>query len=41
MTTVARRSRSPVADMLSWLESGTGFDTRSFGLAPYVKVVRP
>lgn len=38
MTTVARRSRSPVADMLSWLESGTGFDTRSFGLAPYVKV---
>ena len=38
MTTVARRSRSPVADMLSWLESGTGFDTRSFGLAPYVNV---
>lgn len=38
MTTVARRSRSPVTDMLSWLESGTGFDTRSFGLAPYVRV---
>ncbi|MGN6575307.1 MAG: Hsp20/alpha crystallin family protein [Nocardioides sp.] len=38
MTTVARRSRSPVAEMLSWLESGVGFDARSFGLAPYVKV---
>jgi HSP20 family molecular chaperone IbpA len=38
MTTVARRSRSPVAEMLSWLESGTGIDARSFGLAPYVRV---
>ena len=38
MTTVARRGRSPVADILSWLESGTGFDARSLGLAPYVKV---
>ena len=38
MTTVARRTRSPVAEMLSWLESGTGLDTRSLGLTPYVRV---
>ena len=38
MATLARRGKSPVAEMLSWLEGGTGLDTRSFGLAPYVRV---
>ena len=38
MANVARRSRSPISDMLSWLESGTGLDTRTLGLTPYVRV---
>jgi HSP20 family protein len=38
MSAVVRRSRGPVADMLSWLESGTGLDVKSFGLTPVVRV---
>jgi HSP20 family molecular chaperone IbpA len=38
MTTVARHSPSPVADMLDWLESGPALGLRGFGLAPYVRI---
>ena len=35
MTSVARHSPSPVADVLDWLESGPALGLRGFGLAPY------
>jgi HSP20 family protein len=38
MTSVARHSPSPVADMLDWLESGPALGLRGFGLGPYVRV---
>ena len=38
MTSVARHSPSPVADMLDWLESGPALSLRGFGLAPYVRI---
>jgi HSP20 family protein len=38
MTSVARHSPSPVADMLDWLESGPALGLRGFGLAPYVRI---
>lgn len=38
MATLAKRSPSPVSDMLDWLESGNPFGLRGFGLAPYVRV---
>ena len=36
-STVARRTASPIADMLDWLESATP-SWRGLGLAPYVRV---
>ncbi len=38
MTSVARHSPNPVADVLDWLESGPALGLRGFGLAPYVRV---
>ena len=38
MATLVKRSSNPVAEMLDWLESGTPFNLRAFGLAPYVRV---
>jgi HSP20 family protein len=38
MSTIARRTSSPMADMLEWLESNGPFNVRGMGLAPYVRV---
>lgn len=38
MSTVAKRSSTPMADMLEWLESNSPFNLRGIGLAPYVRV---
>ena len=38
MTSDARHSPSPVADVLGWLESGPALGLRGFGLAPYVRI---
>lgn len=38
MSTVARRTSTPMADMLEWLESNSPFNVRGLGLAPYVRV---
>jgi len=38
MTSGARHSPSPVAEMLDWLESGPALALRGFGLAPYVRI---
>lgn len=38
MTSLARRSSSPVSDPLDWLDSSTAVDVRGLGLAPYVRV---
>jgi HSP20 family molecular chaperone IbpA len=37
MTTVAHRS-SPIAEMLEWLETGTGLGRRGLGLTPNLRV---
>lgn len=38
MTTIARRSASPMAEMLDWLESNAPLNLHGVGLAPYVRV---
>ena len=38
MSTVARRSASPVSEILDWFESSTPFRMRGFGLLPFVRV---
>ncbi|HSJ20131.1 MAG TPA: Hsp20/alpha crystallin family protein [Nocardioidaceae bacterium] len=38
MTTVAKRSSSPMAEMLDWLESNAPLNLRGLGLAPYVRI---
>lgn len=38
MTTLARRSSSPMSDLLDWLDSSTPLGVRGLGLAPYVRV---
>jgi HSP20 family protein len=38
MTTVSRRSSSPIAEMLDWIDQGTPFGFRGLGLTPYVRV---
>lgn len=38
MSTIARRTSTPMADMLEWLESNSPFNVRGLGLAPYVRV---
>jgi HSP20 family molecular chaperone IbpA len=38
MATLSRRTSHPVAEMLDWLETGTPFSLRGFGLAPFVRV---
>lgn len=38
MATLAKRSSSPMAEMMDWLESNAPFNFRSFGLAPVVRV---
>ena len=38
MSTIARRTSIPMADMLEWLESNSPFNVRGLGLAPQVRV---
>ena len=38
MTTLARRAGGPVAEMLHWLETNSGFDVRDFGPSSFVRV---
>jgi HSP20 family molecular chaperone IbpA len=38
MSTIAKRTSSPMSDMLEWLESNSPFNVRGVGLAPYVRV---
>jgi HSP20 family protein len=38
MTTVAKRSSSPMAEMLDWLESNAPLNLHGLGLAPYVRI---
>ncbi len=38
MATVAKRTSTPMADMLEWLETNSPFSLRGMGLAPYVRV---
>ena len=38
MTTIARRSSSPIAEMLDWIDQGAPFGFRGLGLTPYVRV---
>ncbi len=38
MTTVARRTSNPMAEMLDWLESNSPLNLHGVGLAPYVRV---
>jgi HSP20 family protein len=38
MTTVAKRSSSPMAEMLDWLESNSPLNLHGLGLAPYVRI---
>lgn len=38
MSSVAKRSSTPMAEMLEWLESNSPFNLRGMGLAPYVRV---
>jgi HSP20 family protein len=38
MTTVAKRSSSPMAEMLDWLESNAPLNLHGVGLAPYVRI---
>lgn len=38
MTTLAKRSSSPMAEMLDWLESNAPVNLHGVGLAPYVRV---
>lgn len=38
MSTIARRTSIPMADMLEWLESNSPFNVRGLGLAPHVRV---
>ena len=38
MATLAKRTSSPMAEMLDWLESNSPFNLHGVGLAPYVRV---
>ena len=38
ITEVAQRPSTPMADMLTWLESNSPFNLRGLGVAPYVHV---
>ncbi|HSE08100.1 MAG TPA: Hsp20/alpha crystallin family protein [Nocardioidaceae bacterium] len=38
MAAIAKRSTSPMAEMLDWLESNAPLNLRGLGLAPYVRV---
>ena len=38
MSTLARRSSSPMSDLLDWLDSSAPIGMRGLGLAPYVRV---
>jgi HSP20 family protein len=38
MSTVAKRSSSPMAEMLDWLESNSPLNLHGLGLAPYVRI---
>lgn len=38
MTTVAKRTRAPLADLLDWFESGTSLGIRNLAHAPQVRV---
>ena len=38
MATLAKRSSSPMAEMLDWLESNAPLNVRGYGLAPYVRI---
>jgi HSP20 family protein len=38
MATLAKRTSSPMAEMLDWLESNSPLSLRGLGLAPYVRV---
>lgn len=38
MTTIARRTINPVADVLNWLETEPPFAMRGMGLVPYIPV---
>lgn len=38
MTTVARRTSSPMAEMLDWLESNAPLNLHGVGLSPHVRV---
>jgi HSP20 family protein len=38
MTTIARRSSSPIAEILDWFDQGAPFGFRGLGLTPYVRI---
>lgn len=38
MTTLARRSPSPMSELLDWIDASTPVAVRGLGLAPYVRV---
>lgn len=38
MTTLTRRHANPIADLLNWLESDTGFGFRSSELQSYIRI---
>ena len=38
MATIAKRSSSPMAEMLDWLESNAPLNLHGVGLAPYVRI---
>lgn len=38
MSAITRRTSSPMAEMLDWLESNAPLNLHGFGLAPYVRV---
>ena len=38
MATLAKRTSSPMAEMLDWLESNSPLNLHGVGLAPYVRV---
>ena len=38
MSTLARRTSGPMAEMLEWLESNTSLHLGGVGLTPYIRV---
>lgn len=38
MSTIARRTTNPFAEMMEWLDAGSPLIQRGFGLTPYVRV---